>query len=68
MIASLHGKLESLGSDWAIINVGGIGFQVYMPTSTLSTLSTIGEEVKLHTHLHLREDNATLYGFASLMS
>ncbi len=65
MIASLHGKLESLGSDGAIINVGGIGFQVYMPTSTLSTLGKIGEEVKLHTYFHLREDNAALYGFAS---
>ncbi len=65
MIASLQGKLESLGSDWAIINVGGVGFQVYMPTSTLSTLGTTGKEVTLHTHLHLREDNATLYGFAS---
>ncbi len=65
MIASLHGKLESLGSDGAIINVGGIGFQVYMPTSTLSTLGAIGEEVKLHTYLHLREDNAALYGFTS---
>jgi len=65
MIASLHGRVESLGSDWAIIDVGGIGFQVYMPTSTLSTLGTIGEEVQLYTHLHLREDNATLYGFGS---
>lgn len=65
MIASLHGKVESLGSDWAIINVGGIGFQVYMPTSTLSTLGAIGKEVQLYTHLHLREDNATLYGFAA---
>ncbi len=65
MIASLHGKLESLGSDGAVINVGGIGFRVYIPTSTLSTLGKIGEEVKLHTHLHLREDNAALYGFAS---
>ena len=65
MIASLQGKLESLGSEGAVINVGGIGFQVYMPTSTLSTLSNIGEEVKLYTHLYLKEDNATLYGFAS---
>ena len=65
MISSLHGKLETLGSDWAIINVGGIGFQVYMPTSTLTTLGATGEEVKLYTHLHLREDNVTLYGFAS---
>ena len=65
MISSLHGKLESLGSDFAIINVGGIGFQVYMPTSVLSTLGTTGKEVQLYTHLHLREDNATLYGFGS---
>ncbi len=65
MISSLQGKLESLGSDFAIINVGGIGFQVYMPTSTLSTLGPVGKEVKIYTHLHLREDNATLYGFAS---
>ncbi len=65
MIASLHGTLESLGSDWAIINVGGVGFRVYMPTSTLSTLGAVGEEVKLHTHLHLKEDDATLYGFGS---
>ncbi len=65
MISSLHGKVESLGSDWATINVGGIGFQVYMPTSTLSALGAIGKEVQLYTHLHLREDNATLYGFAS---
>jgi Holliday junction DNA helicase RuvA len=65
MIASLKGKLESLGGDGAVIDVGGIGFRVYMPTSTLTTLGAIGSEVKLHTHLHLREDNATLYGFAS---
>ena len=65
MIASINVKLESLSSDWAIINVGGISFQVYTSTSTLSTLGAIGREVRLHTHLHLREDNATLYGFAS---
>ena len=65
MIASLKGTIQALGTDWAIVNVNGIGFQVYMPTSTLSTLGATGEEVELHTHLHLREDNATLYGFAS---
>ena len=65
MIAGLRGKLESLGSDWAIINVSGISFQVYMPTSTLAILGTIGHEVQVYTHLHLREDNVALYGFAS---
>jgi Holliday junction DNA helicase RuvA len=65
MIASIKGKLESLGSDFAIVNVGGIGLRVYMPTSTLSILGSSGCDVQLYTHLHLREDNATLYGFAS---
>ncbi|MFC1982879.1 Holliday junction branch migration protein RuvA [Chloroflexota bacterium] len=65
MISSLHGTLESIGSDWAMVNVGGIGFQVYAPTSTLSTLGRTGEEIKLYTHLHLREDNVSLYGFSS---
>jgi Holliday junction DNA helicase RuvA len=65
VISSLYGKLESLGSDWVIINVAGIGFQVYMPTSSLSTLGKVGDEVRLYTHLYLREDSATLYGFGS---
>jgi len=66
MIASLHGILDSLGSDGAIVNVNGIGFQVFMPTSTFTKLGAVGKEVKLYTHLHLREDEATLYGFASM--
>jgi len=65
MIASLHGKLESMSGDWAIISVNGIGFQVYMPTSTMSVLGTSGKDVHLHTHLILKEDGATLYGFSS---
>lgn len=65
MIASLHGTVESLGTDHAVVNVGGIGLQVYMTTSTLSTLGATGSEVHLHTHLVLREDSAALYGFAS---
>ena len=65
MISSLHGTLESISDDWAVVNVGGIGFQVHAPTSTLSALGRVGEEVKLYTHLHLREDSVTLYGFGS---
>jgi Holliday junction DNA helicase RuvA len=65
MISSLNGKVAALGSDFAVINVGGIGFQVFMPTSTLSAVGAVGKEVQLYTHLYLREDNVTLYGFAS---
>ncbi|MDP2931522.1 MAG: Holliday junction branch migration protein RuvA [Chloroflexota bacterium] len=64
-MASLQGTLEAMGSNSAIVNVGGIGFQVYLPTSALSLMTTVGQKVKLYTHFHLREDNATLYGFTT---
>ncbi len=63
MIASLSGKLESLNSDAAIINVGGVGFKVSMPTSALANIGRPGDEVKVYTHTHVREDNIALYGF-----
>ncbi|GAH53556.1 unnamed protein product [marine sediment metagenome] len=65
MIAILEGTLEYRGVDSVIINVGGIGFQVHVPGSTLSQLGAINDKVSLYTHLHLREDNVSLYGFAS---
>ena len=54
-----------MGPDWSIINVGGVGFRVFMPSSVLSTLGPIGEEVRVHTHLHVKDDDISLYGFAS---
>lgn len=57
--------MEYRGVNSVIINVSGIGFQVYVPGSTLSQLGTIDNRVSLYTHFHLREDNASLYGFAT---
>ena len=65
MISSLHGRLESLGAGWAVVNVNGVGFQVYMPSSTLSALGAIGKEVHLHTQLVMRDDGLSLYGFGT---
>jgi Holliday junction DNA helicase RuvA len=65
MISSLEGKLVLVSADSAIVNVGGVGFQVYMPTSALSSLGAPGKDVKVFTHLHVREDNLTLFGFLS---
>ncbi len=65
MIAGLEGTLESRSADRAIIKVGGVSLLVHMPSSTLASLGAIGEQVHLYTHLHLREDNVALYGFAS---
>jgi len=65
MIATLEGILEYCGNDSVIINVGGIGFRVYVSGSTLSQLGTVKDKAFLYTHLHVREDNVSLYGFAS---
>jgi Holliday junction DNA helicase RuvA len=65
MIATLEGILEYRGNDSIIINVGGIGFRVYVPSPTLSQLGAVKGKVSLYTHLHVREDNISLYGFAS---
>ena len=65
MIARIHGKLESISTNFAIVNVNGIGFLVYMPTSTINTLGRTGQEVHLQTSLVVRDDSMTLYGFAT---
>jgi len=65
MISSLTGKLEAIGSDWAIINVGGVGFQIHLSTTGVSKLGAVGSSVKVYTHLHVREDNISLFGFST---
>lgn len=65
MISALQGILEAVGTDSAVINVGGISFQVVMPASALSNVGVTGKKVRVHTHLQLREDGMVLYGFAA---
>ena len=65
MIATLHGKLEMRGEDGIIVNVGGVGYGVRVPTRTISDLGGVGSDIKLFTHLRVREDELSLYGFAT---
>jgi Holliday junction DNA helicase RuvA len=65
MIATLEGILEYRGNESVIINIGGIGFRVYVSSSTSSQLGAIKGRVSVYTHLHVREDSISLYGFAS---
>lgn len=51
-------------TDYCLLDVGGVGYRVFIPTSTRSRLKT-GEEAMLFTHLSVREDAMTLYGFES---
>lgn len=65
VIAGIEGILKSLGNDHAVVDVGGISFRIHAPTSTLSILGASGQRVQLQTHLQVREDSLTLYGFAT---
>lgn len=65
MIASVRGVLISKGKDHVVIEVGGLGLKVFVPTSLLEELRNPGQEVFLATHFHPRENEWSLYGFAS---
>ncbi|MGI5836489.1 MAG: Holliday junction branch migration protein RuvA [Chloroflexota bacterium] len=65
MIAGLSGLVEGVGPDWLLVNVGGIVYQVYTSSSTLSNLPPTGRHINLHTHLLVREDALTLFGFVN---
>lgn len=54
------------GADYAVIEAGGVGFQVWAPRNVLQSLPPVGEEARLHTYLLVREDALLLYGFSSL--
>ena len=66
MIAALRGTLLDVGADYAVIEAGGVGYQVWAPRSVLQGLGQIGEEARLHTYLLVREDALLLYGFSTL--
>src|SRR5471030_2881256 len=63
MITFLDGKLASALPTQAIIDVGGIGYEVFIPLSSFDKLPAPGEPVQILTHLHVREDAHILYGF-----
>ncbi len=65
MIASLRGVVESKGTDRLVVQVGGVGLHVMVPTSVVADVGAPGEAVHLLTHLLVREDALTLYGFST---
>lgn len=63
MIAFLKGEIEFIASDYVVISVGGIGYNVFVSGKTLENISRTGIEIKLHTYLNVREDAMQLFGF-----
>ena len=65
MIAHLRGTLLEKHPNQVIVDVQGVGYQVTIPISAFSSLPNSGEEVRLHIHTHVREDDLSLFGFLS---
>jgi Holliday junction DNA helicase RuvA len=65
MIAKLSGLLDSVSDTACILDVGGVGYQVFCSARTLRNLPRPGEAVRLHIETHVREDHIHLFGFVS---
>lgn len=65
MIAFLTGRLAAKTAASAVLDVGGVGYRLLMSTRSLAALPVEGDSVIVHTYLHVREDELTLYGFES---
>ena len=63
MIGRLKGKLIHKQAPWLVIDVGGVGYELEAPMSTIYDLPELGHEVTLFTHYAAKEDTVALYGF-----
>jgi Holliday junction DNA helicase RuvA len=66
MIVGLEGIIEKRELNGAVIKVGPVSLYVFIPGSTLSRIGSTGDRVRLHTHLVLKEDNVSIYGFSTI--
>lgn len=65
MIAGVRGRIDARHPDALLIDVGGVIYRVFTSLATLDDAGVEGESVRLHTHLFVREDQLTLYGFST---
>jgi Holliday junction DNA helicase RuvA len=63
VIASVEGILRSCDGNRIVVEVGGVGLELFVPLRLVDTLGSEGARVRLYTHLHVREDTLALYGF-----
>ena len=63
MISYIRGELCDIEEQKAIVDVNGVGYGIYMPQQALSFLPPMGQQVKIHTYLNIREDAMQLFGF-----
>ena len=66
MIAFVSGILELKLNGYIVIDVGGIGYKIFMSEAAIEALGELGNKVKVYTHHHVREDDTSLYGFLTM--
>ena len=64
MFAHIHGWVDDVQPDRAVLEAAGVGYEILCSTATLKTLD-VGMEAKLYIHFHQVQDAVTLYGFAT---
>lgn len=65
MFAYIKGSLEEKSNGYVVIDVGGIGYKIFMSDVAIQNIGEIGNIIKVHTYYYVREDNISLYGFIS---
>lgn len=65
MFAYVKGSLEAKADAYVVIEAGGIGYKIFMPSTSIEKIGEIGQLVKVYTYYHVREDAINLYGFCS---
>lgn len=66
MLAYIKGTLEMKMTGYVVIDVGGLGYKVFMTDTGIEKLGNIGEIVKVHTYYKVREDDVSIFGFNTL--
>lgn len=66
MLAYIKGKLEMKMTGYVVIDVGGLGYKIFMSDTGIEKLGNIGEIVKVHTYYKVREDDISIFGFNTL--
>ena len=66
MISYIRGELAAQYEDKVIVDVGGVGYGIYMSAQSMGKLPPIGSEVKIHTYLNVKEDLMQLFGFLTV--
>ena len=66
MLAYIKGKLEMKMTEYVVIDIGGLGYKVFMSEAGIEKLGNIGDTVKVHTYYRVREDDISIFGFNTL--